>query len=101
MLASGLFISVRNFLLNEAHDGPAFRHAVGMLPRLRRLDDTRMVMLNSGRWDRKLRGSAISSVAGLDLWPRVVPGEPWVARNRTDRVIRALGITWPAGGPVP
>jgi len=84
-------------LLNEAHDGPTFRHAAGMLPLIRQLDDTRMVMLNSGRWDRMRGNSAIGSVAGLAIWPRVSPVEPWVAKNRTDRVIRALGITWPAG----
>ncbi|NQT14588.1 MAG: glycoside hydrolase family 2, partial [Planctomycetes bacterium] len=84
-------------LLNEAPDGAAFHHAVGMLPRVRELDDTRVVMLNSGRYDRPRGGSGIGGVAGLDIWPRVSPGEPWVARNRTDRVIEALGITWPAG----
>ncbi|MBC8875294.1 MAG: glycoside hydrolase family 2 [Planctomycetes bacterium] len=84
-------------LLNEARDGPTFRHAVGMLPLIRKLDDTRMVMLNSGRWDRMRGGSAIGSVGGLDIWPRVAPVEPWVAKNRTDHVIQALGITWPAG----
>lgn len=35
-------------LLNETRDGPIFRHAVGMLPLVRSLDDTRVVMLNSG-----------------------------------------------------
>ncbi len=84
-------------LLNEARDDPTFRHAVGMLPLVRELDDTRVVMLNSGRYDRAHGGSPIGAVAGLDIWPRIAPAEPWVARNRTDRVIQALGITWPAG----
>lgn len=35
-------------LLNETRDGPIFRHAVGMLPWLRSMDNTRVVMLNSG-----------------------------------------------------
>jgi hypothetical protein len=35
-------------LLNETRDGPIFRHAVGMLPLVRALDDTRVVMLDSG-----------------------------------------------------
>jgi hypothetical protein len=46
-------------LLNETYDGPVFRHAVGYLPRLRELDDTRLVLLSSGRWDGQL---AIGSI---------------------------------------
>ncbi len=38
-------------LLNEIQDGPLFRHAVESLPLVRYLDDSRLVMLNSGRWD--------------------------------------------------
>lgn len=49
-------------LLNETPEGPVFRHAVGFLPRLRELDDSRMVMLNSGRWDH-----TGDSLAGLQV----------------------------------
>ncbi len=83
-------------LLNEAPDGPAFRHAVAMLPLVRDLDATRMVFLNSGRYDH-VGSSAIAQVAGLRIWPQDSPCEPWVARNATAETIRALGITWPAG----
>ncbi|MBP8129846.1 MAG: hypothetical protein KA184_09745 [Candidatus Hydrogenedentes bacterium] len=38
-------------LLNETADGPVFRRAVDALTWLRALDDTRLVLLNSGRWD--------------------------------------------------
>jgi hypothetical protein len=38
-------------LLNETFDGPVFRHATQMLPLVRSLDETRLVALNSGRWD--------------------------------------------------
>ncbi len=38
-------------LLNEVNDGPLFRHAVATLPLVRYLDDSRLVMLDSGRWD--------------------------------------------------
>ncbi len=41
-------------LLNETYDGPVFRHAVGYLARLRELDNTRLVLLSSGRWDGDL-----------------------------------------------
>lgn len=80
-------------LLNETPDGPVFRHAVALLPRLRELDDTRMVMLNSGRWD--MRGT--SGLAGLEGWRNPERGEPCVTRNPTDRTIRGLGITWAPG----
>jgi hypothetical protein len=39
-------------MLNEAKDGRLFRHAVKALHLVRELDDTRVVMLNSGRFDR-------------------------------------------------
>ncbi|MGC8639191.1 MAG: glycoside hydrolase family 2 protein [Isosphaeraceae bacterium] len=83
-------------LLNEAPDGPAFRHAVGMLPLVRALDSTRMVLLNSGRYDH-VGSSPIGEVAGLRLWPNDPPTEPWVGVNATHDTVRALGITWPAG----
>ena len=38
-------------LLNEMTDTPVFRHAAGMLPLVRKHDPTRLVLLNSGRWD--------------------------------------------------
>lgn len=80
-------------LLNETPDGPVFRHAVALLPRLRELDDSRMVMLNSGRWD--LQGTA--GLAGLEGWRNAQRGEPCVNRNPTSRTIRGLGITWVPG----
>jgi len=80
-------------LLNEMPDGPVFRHAVGILPRLRELDDTRMVMLNSGRWDAHGAGG----MAGLELWRPADRDLPGVARNGTQRTIRAGGETWAPG----
>ena len=41
-------------LLNETTDGAVFRHAVQVLPEVRKLDNTRVVMLNSGRFDHAL-----------------------------------------------
>ncbi len=40
-------------LLNETPDGPVFRHAVDMLKLVRELDDSRLVLLGSGRWDKQ------------------------------------------------
>ena len=37
-------------LLNETPNGPVFDQAVAALPLVRQLDDTRLVMLNSGGW---------------------------------------------------
>ena len=47
-------------LLNETYEGAVFREAVGSLATLRKLDDTRLVLLSSGRWDGDL---SVGSVA--------------------------------------
>ena len=52
-------------LLNENRGGPVFRHAVKMLPLVRSLDDTRIVMLNSGRFDGLTGRRRIGSLAGI------------------------------------
>jgi hypothetical protein len=79
-------------LLNETPDGPVFRHAVSILPQLRALDDTRLVMLNSGRWDSQGAG-----LAGLEPWRNAERVDPCVVRNGTKHVITGLGITWAPG----
>ena len=79
-------------LLNETSEGPVFRHAVDFLPKLRELDDSRMVILNSGRWDTHRGG-----VAGIQMWQNHDRTDPCVNRNSTDHVIQALGITWAPG----
>ncbi len=89
-------------LLNEAPDCPAFWHGVKMLPLVRSLDPSRLVLLNSGRYDGQITGGGpsgggIASVEGIRIWPKLRPIEPWVALNATSQTIRALGITWPAG----
>jgi hypothetical protein len=48
-------------LLNETYEGPVFRHAVAYLERLRELDDTRLVLLSSGRWDGDLAVGSVSN----------------------------------------
>lgn len=79
-------------LLNETPDGAVFRHAAGLLPELRKLDDSRMVMINSGRWD-----SAGQGLAGLEAWRNLQRTDPCVTRNGTNHVIQGLGITWQPG----
>jgi hypothetical protein len=48
-------------LLNETQDGPVLRHAVQALARVRGLDEDRVVLLNSGRFD--LQHATIGSAA--------------------------------------
>ena len=38
-------------LLNETGEGPVFRQAVAFLPKAREIDESRLIMLNSGRFD--------------------------------------------------
>jgi len=79
-------------LLNETRAGAVFRHAAACLPRLRKLDETRMVFLNSGRWDDRR-----TSLEGLQAWRSADSPDPNVTHNPTRRQISALGVTWPAG----
>lgn len=78
-------------LLSETADGPVFRHAVSILPKVRKLDDSRVVLLNSGRFDHAGGG------AGIQVWRPTGRDDPCVTRNGTDHVIQALGITWQPG----
>jgi hypothetical protein len=80
-------------LLNETPDGRLFRHVAGCLPRLRALDDSRLVLLNSGRWDRQ----AISSLGELSAMRRDDGPDPNVTHNGTDHALSGLGITWQPG----
>jgi len=82
-------------LLNETPDGPVFRHAVATLPELRRLDDTRLVLLNSGQWDQDAGGRA--GLSGLQAWHRPDGVDPCVTHNPLPRAISGLNITWAPG----
>ncbi len=54
-------------LLNETPDGPVFRQAVKALSLVRSLDPTRLVLLNSSRWDGHLEIGSLSN-PGSDRW---------------------------------
>jgi beta-galactosidase/beta-glucuronidase len=85
-------------LLNEMPDGPVFRHAVGMLPLVRSLDDTRLVMLNSGRFDGRTGMPVGGSMAGISIWQSQSGAlEPNVTYNGTKTPISALGVLWAPG----
>ena len=79
-------------LLNETPDGPVFRHALGFLPTLREHDDSRMVMLNSGRFD-KLDGRIAGSISnpGSTAWEDILDDKhPYQGVPHTAEIIRTL-----------
>ncbi len=85
-------------LLNEMPDGPVFRHAVQMLPLVRSLDDTRLVMLNSGRFDGRTGQPSSGSMTGISIWQDQAGAlEPNVTHNGTQAPINALGVHWEPG----
>ncbi|MBI2194961.1 MAG: hypothetical protein HYU36_23520 [Planctomycetes bacterium] len=75
-------------LLNETSDGPVFRQAVKALSLVRSLDDTRLVLLGSGRWDCQPSVGSVSN-PGSSVWEHVwgieSPGAPAVS-SAWDRV---------------
>lgn len=82
-------------LLNEIRDSAQFRLAADSLPLIRTLDATRMVFLNSGRWD--LRGMKDDVVfSKLDIWRSEADREPWATLNPSDEPVETtFGFTWP------
>jgi len=77
-------------LLNETNDGPVFRHALDTLPMVRELDDSRLVFLNSGRWD--LAGAAVLN--GLASWASDIGPDPNVTLNTRESPLQAPWATW-------
>lgn len=57
-------------MLNETPDGPVFRRAVAALELVRSLDDTRLVLLGSGRWDCQPSIGSVSN-PGSATWEHV------------------------------
>lgn len=86
-------------LLNETSNDPIFMHAVDSLEFVKQLDDTRVVMLNSGRFDGMLLDSPDAAkqmlpqawVLGRTFQP------PFVARNNSGADILHDGTVFPAG----
>jgi hypothetical protein len=80
---SGMVLRDRNHpsvvawgLLNETWDGAVFRHAAASLPLFRRLDDSRVVILGSGRFDTQ--GNAMN---GLEVWKPEAGPAPCLTHN--------------------
>ena len=86
-------------LLNEVRDTPHFRLAAASLPLVRKLDPTRMVFLNSGRWDSSggnWRDAGDKLFSKLDIWRSGAGREPWAARNPSDQSVQTpFNFTWP------
>ena len=61
-------------VLNEILDGAQFRHAVGSLPLLKHLDDTRVYWLNSGGFDLDLSQGSMSN-PGAKEWQHLMGSE--------------------------
>ena len=81
-------------LLNETPDGRLFRHAVSTMPMIRYFDNSRMVVLSSGRWDNDDRIGSLSN-PGSSRWESALrdhhsyPAVPHTAE--TIRMLRTLG----------
>jgi hypothetical protein len=79
-------------LLNETGQGTVFQHAVATLPLVRALDDSRVVMLNSGRFDR-----GDQPLVGLASWQNSLFGpDPNVTFNTRSTPLEAPWATWAA-----
>jgi hypothetical protein len=82
-------------LLNEAGNTPSFQHAVGMLPLVRALDDSRMVFLNAGRFDGRIAGGN-DPFSKVNLWHGPGGREPWIVLNPlTEPIETPFGFAWP------
>jgi hypothetical protein len=72
-------------MLNETQDGPVFREAVSALSIVRSLDDTRLVLLGSGRWDGRPDIGSVSNPGSSEwehVWGREAPGAAVVSRSK-------------------
>ncbi len=76
-------------LLNETSEGPVLSHAVETLPLVRSLDDSRVVMLNSG-----LFTFVGNTMDGLSMLNGEVGLEPNVTFNGKKAAIQAVGVVW-------
>ena len=71
-------------LMNEMGNGPLVQHAIDSLGLLRSLDDTRLVLLQSGRWDGQYNVGSVSnpgSVHWEHVWGVESPEYVGTAKN--------------------
>lgn len=85
-------------LLNEESNTLLFQHAVSSLALVRSLDDSRMVLLNSGRFDQQTQeAQADKEPTGPLTWCMDWRDTPNVTFNHTDQPIEYRGSSWPPG----
>ena len=75
-------------MLNETFDGPVFREAVSALGIVRQADESRLVLLSSGRWDGVLGIGSVSNPgsSGWDyVWGTEAPGAPLVSGSHNPK----------------
>ena len=77
-------------LLNETGLGNVFSHAAASLPLVRRLDDSRIVMLGSGRFD-----AGENFLNGLEVWKPQARFAPRLIRNPKTYGISAVTLWRP------
>jgi len=71
-------------LINEMGNGPLVQHAIASLSLLRSLDDTRLVLLQSGRWDGQYNVGSVSNPGSLQwehVWGVESPEYTGTAKN--------------------
>jgi hypothetical protein len=81
-------------LLNETEDGPVFREAVSALKAVRSWDDTRVVLLGSGRFDRQPSIGSVSNPGSTEweyVWGNEAPGLPGIARDNGADYLAKMG----------
>jgi hypothetical protein len=81
-------------LLNETGPGSVFFRAVNALPKVRALDETRAVLLNSGGFDGYTRGSKALGPSTRRVETGLVPN---VTKNILPKELFFDGTTWPPG----
>jgi hypothetical protein len=90
-------------LLNENFGDGVFHYAVSTLPWIRTLDDTRVVLLNSGRLDKHVFAwpPECKYLYGDNKLPAVWYTKPWiglsVAHNGLQEPVTLFDSTWAAG----
>ena len=68
-------------MLNETLDGPVFEEAVSALSLVREADDSRLVLLDSGRYDGRISVGSVCNPGSREwqyVWGKEAPGAPSV-----------------------
>ena len=80
-------------LLNECGSKRVCDHAAKVLDMVTKLDDTRMVFYNSGRWDGNMGPFPEEIKRHFDA----NRSEPFVGKNESDKTVNTRGIVWESG----